>query len=77
VIKLPLIRLHDCRHTAATIMLSDGIPPVIVAGILGHSILIQLNTDAHFIPIMQSEAAQLMNYILAPILVDLSMAADH
>jgi integrase len=50
---LPVIRFHDCRHTAATIMLSHGIPPVIVAGMLGHSISILLTTYAHFIPTMQ------------------------
>ena len=37
---LPVIRLHDCRHTAASIMLTHGIPPVIVAGMLGHSLAI-------------------------------------
>jgi len=37
---LPVIRLHDCRHTAASIMLSHGIPPIIVAGRLGHSLAI-------------------------------------
>jgi hypothetical protein len=50
-------------------MLSHGIPPVIVAGVtcpvfgrmLGHSISIQLNTYAHFIPTMQDQAAQLMD----------------
>ena len=50
---LPVIRFHDCRHTAATIMLCHGIPPVIVAGMLGHSISILLTTYAHFIPTMQ------------------------
>jgi len=29
---LPVIRFHDCRHTAATIMLSHGIPPVMWLG---------------------------------------------
>lgn len=28
-----MIRFHDCRHTTATIMLSHGIPAVIVAGV--------------------------------------------
>jgi integrase len=50
---LPVIRFHDCRRTAATILPSHGIPPVIVAGMLGHSISILLNTYAHFIPTMQ------------------------
>jgi integrase len=68
---LHIIRFHDCRHTAATIMLSHGIPPVIVAGMLGHSISILLNTYAHFIPTMQDQAAQLMDDILTVIAVEL------
>jgi len=68
---LPVIRFHDCRHTAATIMLSHGIPPVIVAGMLGHSISILLTTYAHYIPNLQGEAAQLMDDILTPMPIDL------
>jgi hypothetical protein len=49
----------NCRNASATIMLSHGIPPVIVAGMPGHSISIPLvNTYAHFIPTMQDHAAQ-------------------
>jgi integrase len=68
---LPEIRFHDCRHTAATIMLSHGIPPVIVAGMLGHSISILLDTYAHVIPTMQDQAAQLMDDILTSIPIEL------
>jgi hypothetical protein len=39
-------------------MTSHGIPRVIVAGTLGHSISILLNNYAHFIPSMQDQAAQ-------------------
>ena len=59
--------LKFCRYTAATIMLSHGIPPVIVAGMLGHSISILLTTYAHFIPTMQDQAAQLMDEVLTQI----------
>jgi hypothetical protein len=48
---------------------AHGIPPVIVAGMLGHSISILLNTYAHFIPTMQDQAAQLMDDILTSIQV--------
>jgi integrase len=65
------LSFHDCRHSAASIMLSHGIPPVIVAGMLGHSISILLTTYAHFIPTMQDEAARVMDNILTPIAVDL------
>ena len=34
---LPEIRFHDLRHTAATLMLADGVPLVTVSKILGHS----------------------------------------
>jgi integrase len=59
------------RHTAASIMLSHGIPPIIVASMLGHSISILLTTYAHFIPTMQDQAAQLMDDILTPIPIEL------
>jgi hypothetical protein len=52
-------------------MLSHGIPPVIVAGMLGQSISILLNTYAHFIPTMQDEAAELMDDILTPVQIEL------
>ena len=69
---LPGMRLHDCRHTAASIMLSHGIPPVIVAGILGHSLAVLMARYAHFIPDTQDEAARLMDEITTPVAVDLS-----
>jgi integrase len=77
---LPVIRFHDCRHTAASIMLSHGIPPIIVAGMLGHSLAILMTTYAHLarfaryacnIPGTQDEAARLMDEILTPIPIDL------
>lgn len=68
---LPRIRLHDCRHTAASIMLSHGIPPVIVAGILGHSLAVLMQKYAHFITTTQGEAARLMEEITTPVAVEL------
>ncbi len=61
---------YECQHSAAAIMLNYGIPPVIVAGMLGHSISILLNTYAHFIPTMQDQAAQLMDDILSPEVIE-------
>jgi hypothetical protein len=66
-----LIRVHDRWHTAASIMLSHGIPPIIVAGMLGHSLTILMTTYAHYIPGTQDEAARLMNDILTPIPIDI------
>jgi integrase len=68
---LPVIRLHDCRHTAASIMRSLRIPPFAVAGMLGNSLAILMTTYAHYIPGTQDEAARLMDEILTPIPIDL------
>jgi integrase len=54
---LPVIRFHDLRHSAATILLSMGVPVKVVQEILGHSnITTTLNIYAHVLPGMQEEA---------------------
>jgi integrase len=55
---LPTIRLHDLRHTHATLALRAGIHPKVVSERLGHAtIAITLDTYSHAIPAMQEEAA--------------------
>jgi integrase len=66
---LPEIRFHDLRHTAATVMLSHGIPAVIVAGMLGHTLNVLMERYAHYIPTLQGEAARLMDNMTRPILI--------
>ena len=52
------IRLHDLRHTHATLALRAGIHPKVVSERLGHAtIAITLDTYSHAIPAMQEEAA--------------------
>jgi integrase len=52
-------RLHDARHTAATIMLTMGVPARAVMQILGHSqITLTLGTYSHVEPELANEAAQ-------------------
>jgi integrase len=58
---LPVIRLHDLRHTHATLALRAGIHPKVVSERLGHAtIAITLDTYSHAIPAMQEEAAALI-----------------
>jgi len=58
---LPSIRLHDLRHTHATLALQAGIHPKVVSERLGHAtISITLDTYSHAIPAMQEEAAALI-----------------
>ncbi len=59
------IRLHDLRHTCATLLLSRGVSPRMVMDILGHSqIAVTMNTYGHAIPAMQHEAAGHMDAAL-------------
>jgi len=67
-IGLPVIRFHDLRHTAATLMLQQGIHPKIVQERLGHAdISMTLNTYSHVLPSMQEEAAEKLDELLTPI----------
>jgi integrase len=55
---LKSIRLHDARHSHASLMLKQGIHPKIVQERLGHSsIQITLDTYSHVAPGMQEAAA--------------------
>jgi integrase len=56
--KLRRIRLHDLRHTHATLALAAGIHPKVVSERLGHAtVSITLDVYSHAIPAMQAEAA--------------------
>jgi integrase len=54
----PRVRLHDIRHTHATLMLKQGVHPKIVSERLGHaSVTITLDTYSHVLPGLQEAAA--------------------
>jgi site-specific recombinase XerC len=55
--KLRRIRLHDLRHTCATLLLVQGVPARVVMEILGHSqIAVTMNTYTHVVPELQRDA---------------------
>lgn len=55
---LPRIRLHDLRHTHATLALEAGVHPKIVSERLGHStVSLTLDVYSHAVPHMQRDAA--------------------
>jgi integrase len=65
---LPLIRFHDLRHTAASLMLNHGIPLIIASRRLGHArASITLDMYGHMIPNMQVEAAEKLDELVTPI----------
>ena len=57
--KLPQIRLHDLRHTHASLALAAGINPKVIFERLGHAtVSTSLDTYSHAIPALQEEAAE-------------------
>lgn len=81
VIKLagvPKVRFHDLRHTAASLMLNNGIPVIVVSKILGHSKpSITLDIYGHLYNEMQGEASRLMDELVSPVKVKLPSKTPH
>jgi integrase len=62
----PAVRLHDLRHTHATILLAAGGPVHLVSQSLGYAIaVITLEVYAHVVPGSQRDAADLFARIIA------------
>jgi integrase len=60
--ELPRMRLHDLRHTCATLLIAQGVHPRIVMETLGHSqISITMDLYSHVTSTMQAEAASKMD----------------
>jgi len=74
---VPVIRLHDVRHTHASLLLKAGVNPKVVSERLGHSsVAFTLDTYAHVMPGMQPEAAEMfMRLVLGQIDEDEAMRA--
>ena len=67
---LPDMRFQDLRHTAASLMLNAGVPPIVVSNRLGHSrTSVTLDIYGHLISNKEKEAAQLIDDLVIPIAV--------
>jgi integrase len=63
---LPCIRFHDLRHTAATLLLLQGVHPKVASEMLGHSnVGITLGLYSHVLPSMQEAAAAAMERVFS------------
>ncbi len=68
---LPDVRFHDLRYSAATILLSMGMPAKVVQEILGHSqISMTMDIYSHVLPDMQQEAMGKMHDLFKHDLLD-------
>ena len=63
--KLPPMRIHDLRHTCASLLLAQGVHPKAVQAILGHSqISLTLDTYSTLRPSVSRDAADQMDLVL-------------
>lgn len=61
---LPKIRFHDLRHTAATLLIEQGVTLKAVQATMGHStIATTMDVYAHVTPAMQDSVAEAMDRI--------------
>jgi integrase len=59
------VRLHDGRHTAATLLLSEGVHPRVVMEVLGHAQMrTTTDTYSHVMPALGRDAAERMGNAL-------------
>ena len=59
------IRIHDLRHTAATLLLQEGVNPKVVQELLGHArVAITLDIYSHTTEGLHREAADVINAVL-------------
>jgi hypothetical protein len=68
------VRFHDLRHSAATILLSIGVPAKVVQEILGHSqISMTMDTYFHVLPSMQQEAMSKLDELFWGVMIGTGM----
>ena len=59
---LPRIRVHDLRHTTATVLLQAGIHPKVVQELLGHkTVATTLDTYSHVLPVLHRDAIRVLD----------------
>lgn len=71
---LPRVRVHDLRHTTASVLLAAGTHPKVVQDLLGHStVTLTLDTYSHLTEPLHEQAARTIDLVLAsPTPVDLT-----
>lgn len=64
---VPVIRLHDLRHTHGTLLIKAGVPVKVVSERLGHATpAFTIDTYQHVLPGMQADAARLFEGLIVP-----------
>lgn len=62
---VPVIRLHDVRHTHGTLLIAAGVPVKVVSERLGHATPVStIDTYQHVLPGMQADAARIFEQLV-------------
>jgi integrase len=65
---VPVIRLHDLRHTHGSLLIKGGVPVKVVSERLGHAnIAFTIDTYQHVLPGMQAAAASTYQQLTKPV----------
>jgi integrase len=70
---VPVIRLHELRHTHGTLLIAASVPVKVVSERLGHATpAFTIETYQHVLPGMQADAARVFERLVAsgPLPVD-------
>ncbi len=61
----PTLRLHDLRHTCASLLISLGAHPKVIQEVLGHrSITVTMDVNGHLFPSLNAELNASLNALL-------------
>ncbi len=65
---VPVIRLHELRHTHGTLLIKAGVPVKVVSERLGHAhVSFTIATYQHVLPGMQADAARVYEALARPV----------
>ena len=62
---MPIISLHELRHTHGTLHIPAGAPVKVVSERLGHAPAFTIDTHQHVLPGMQADAARVFERLVA------------
>jgi integrase len=75
---VPVIRLHDLRHTHGSLLIKEGVPVKVVSERLGHAnIAFTIETYQHVLPGMQADAARTYQRLAAPVPPDRTKSVER
>lgn len=63
---VPLIRIHDLRHSHVSLLINMGFTPHLIAERIGDTVQMVNNTYGHLYPDKHSEVAERLNQIIVP-----------